>query len=64
MVNRSLGCAARVAWVRMRGGLAGVGEKGPVSVPSLLIRIRSPQREDANLPNFAYLPPAYLVKGN
>jgi hypothetical protein len=46
------------------GTLAGVGEKGPRARGLLIDRIRLPQREAANLPNLAYLPPAYLAEGN
>ena len=41
-----------------------VGEKGPRARGLLFDRIRLPQREGQNLPNFAYLPPAYLAEGN
>jgi hypothetical protein len=41
--------------------VAGVGEKGPRDRALLIDRIRSPQREGPNLPNTAYLSPAYLA---
>jgi hypothetical protein len=47
------------------GTLARVGEKGPRARGFLIHRIRAPKKREApNLPNFAYLPPAYLAQGN
>jgi hypothetical protein len=49
-----------VAWVTKRDGRRCRRER-PRARALFIDRILSPQREGPNLPNFAYLPPAYLA---